>query len=183
MMHKWRWLILLLIVAGLVVQVLFDPLAGVFNEMRVLLYRQELPMAKARWEKAMLNDYQVDVRGSVPLNCVFAARLITRQGKLVEVQRLDLQPGLTPVVLGGSLDTERPGCKIVDLTIPQVLNDLSELLQQTDPARTEINILFDPQFGYVKHYGVGILHSEGLFSPGIGDCCSSFDFANFQTLQ
>jgi hypothetical protein len=51
MKPKWRWLVLVLVVvAGLVVEVLCDPLQWAINSTRIAWYRIELPLARVRWE-------------------------------------------------------------------------------------------------------------------------------------
>jgi hypothetical protein len=82
---------MLLIIAGVIVDIMFAPFSMLFNIIRVELYRQQLPAAKARWEQAGLLNYQVDVHGRGTWS-YYDGRLISREGRLVEIQPLQLAP-------------------------------------------------------------------------------------------
>ena len=174
------WIIFWLII-GLSVQVLFDPLAGVLNTMRILLYRFELPLAQARWQNAGLAEYQVDVHGSIPLDCLISVRLITREGKLEKAQNISFVRGPKTEVWGDYINMNNPGCDINNITIPGTFQQVSDLLKDINPLETEVNISLNLEYGYVTYFEMGTLHSRGILVPGMADCCSHFYFDNFET--
>lgn len=173
---------MVLISIGLVVQVLFDPLQWGINVVQIVRYRIELPMAMARWEKAGVTGYQIEVRGGYPLECTVTARLIVREGEGIEAQELPRFPSPAPQVLVGTA-TGWPDCQAQDYTVPQVLDYLDEVIRSVDPSFTQVKISFDRQYGYVRWFEINSGYRLGLLTPGVGDCCSRFDFENFEALK
>jgi hypothetical protein len=180
--------ILLLLAGLLLAEVLVDPVSRLVNAWTVANLRRELPQARARWESAGLADYQVDVRGAVPLGCLVAVRLVTRQGRLAEIQELPLDPGATPQALWTtpvppeSLASATPapmGCNYPEYTIPQTFDTLA---RELDQFGGQIKIIFDPQYGYITHWEENSNYGVGLLNNDWSECCVRFDYSNFTVL-
>lgn len=181
MIRKWRWLVVILILAaGLVVEVLYDPLQWAINSTQIAWYRIELPLARRRWERAGITDYQVEVRGGPAMGCNIAARLTYHQGELVEAEGLPLWPDFAPDYVLSPTLSEQLGCELGEFAVPQVFDELEILLGRVHPASTQVKISFNWRYGYVTHYEVNDGYRLGLFTPGVGECCYHYDFENFE---
>ena len=132
MKRKWFLLVIALIAAGWILWQKFD------NQLRLALYRVELPMARARWESAGISDYQIVVRGGdfdAPCS-IYLTLLSVRQNEEVDYDANNVHGN----------------CSLSDFTIPRVFDYLESEVQKAKPDFTRLRISINWKYGFVDHY-------------------------------
>ncbi len=178
----------IVLLIGIILQILFDPLASAKQALEISRVRNELPEARAKWDVQKIADYSFEVRGYAPLACVPSALIEVRNGVVVQVEIKDFLSGDSPPKfippeewatpsLGGQIFL----CDYANFTMPQVFDFLEQLLEMD--ASSILQVDFDPKYGFINYFGFGSLVSKGLLSPRIGDCCSWFSIEKIQVLE
>jgi hypothetical protein len=165
---------LVLLCALVIVQCLFDPLSWLGNIFRTEMTRRELPGARTRWHSRGITDYSLDVEGFVPLACTIDATLTVEEGKLAAVMSR-----------GVPVEADRwddPFCSYSQLVIPSMFGEVERWLGDIDPAMDSLEVSFDPEFGYITHYGHRSCYRRGILNPVCSDNHVWFTFTNFQPI-
>lgn len=178
----------IVLLIGIAIQILFDPLASAKHALEIWRVRNELPEARAKWDAQKIADYSFEVRGYVPLACLASALIEVRNGAVVQVESRDFLPGDSPTKLLPPEEWGTPSlggqifpCNYANFTMPQVFDFLDQLLERD--ASSILQVDFDPNYGFITYFSFGSLVPKGVLSPRIGDCCSWFSIENFQVLE
>ncbi len=168
------WIILII---GLVIEILFDPLSSLAGLSESLEARVGLPLARARWNSQGIVHYKFDIRGSVPLVCMFGGNVEVRDDTVIHTgQRSDAQlaPGFKDVKFP-------PICNHRIYTMPLLFDEIERWLRESPSSVSRIS--FDLKYGFVSGFYFGSSGGWGLLSPAISDCCGGFRIENFQVLD
>jgi hypothetical protein len=179
---KKVWLILLL---GLMIEVLFDPLSRILNFSENIQARVGLPHARAKWDAQKVNHYKFDIRGFIPLQCFFSGNIEVKEGKVVSTEmrsEADKDPfvGLGTMLSEGSANSPFL-CNYHNYTVPHLFDELQRWSQESPSYITRIS--FDSKYGFISDFGFGFSGGRGLLSPEISDCCGGFTIENFEVLD
>ena len=167
----------------LLLEILFDPLSFVGNIVKANQVRGDLPTARARWEARGITDYTIEVEGFVPLTCVYAASLTVKQGVLVNVLARSMPFDETAPWISVSQEKwDDPQCSYTNLLIPEIFKRVEQDLKEIDPWDAELKVAFDPEYGFITHYELNYGYGHGLLSPAISECCTRYEFRNFQPI-
>ena len=168
------WIVLLI---GLVIEVLFDPLSSIIDASESIQARVGLPRARAKWEAQNIAYYsfEISVRSRM---CILDARMEVRNEEVVQINLIDLfgagevlEEPLPPSEWATSF------CNYTNFIVPRFFDELEQSLQYVS------RISFDIKYGFISKVHFGSPGGWGLFSPRIFDCCSSFEIDNFQVLD
>lgn len=181
--------IILVLLIGLIIQVLFDPLGSIEHSGQVVKARILSTSARAKWDAQKIADYSFEIRGYAPLACIVSALIEVRNGVVVQVELMDFVPGDSPTSFLPPEEWANSSyfsdqiflCDHANFTIPQIFDLLEELLEME--AASILRVDFDPKYGFTTYFRFGSFVPNGLLSPRIGDCCSEFRIENFQVLE
>jgi len=168
---------LVFILAGFVIQILFDPLSSFVDLGENLQARIGLPAARKKWESQKVTYYKFDIQGYVPFVCMFGGNIEVRDGIVIHTgPRSDdrLTPNLTIL-------KEPPLCNYQIYTMPQLFDELERWLRETPFSVSEVS--FDPEYGFVSGFGFGNCGGRGLLNPIVSDCAGGFTIENFQVVD
>ena len=169
--------VLVFILAGFVIQILFDPLSDFFRLGESLQARIGLPAARKKWELQRVTHYKFDIQGYIPLVCMFGGNVEVKDGIVIHTgPRSDarLTAGLTGI--------ENPSiCNYKTYTMPLLFDELERWLRESPLSVSEIT--FDLKYGFISNFGFGSFGGRGLLNPIISDCCGGFSIENFQVLE
>ena len=169
--------VLIILLAGIVLQILFDPLSGFSSLSENLQARIGLPFAHRKWESQGITHYSFDIQGSVPLVCMFGGNIEVQDGVIIRTSvRSDgqLSPALTAI-------KDPPLCNYQIYTIPLLFDELERSLHESPLSVSQIS--FDPKYGFITRLGFGNCGGRGLLSPIVSDCHAGFTIENFQVLD
>lgn len=169
--------VLVFILAGIVTQILFDPLSDFFRLSESLQARIGLPSARRKWESQNIAHYTFDIQGYVPLVCLFGGNIEVKDGLVVHMgPRSDgrLTPNLT-------LIEDPPLCNYQIYTMPLLFDELERWLRESPLSVSQIS--FDPKYGFISSFHFGSSGGRGVLSPTISDCCGGFTIENFRVLE
>lgn len=162
------------------VQLLFDPFTDLKHQGERLQAQMNLPAARQKWEAKNITHYRFDIRGYVPLACLFDGGIEVRDGLVIPGPRSDagkmdglLSPGFSSV-------KDPPLCNVQGYTIPGFFNLVADWLAQSPSSVTKVT--FDPEVGFITSFSFGSPGGKGLLSPTVSDCCGFFIIENFQVL-
>jgi hypothetical protein len=165
---------LVLLCALVIMQCLFDPLSWLGSIFRAEVIRRELPGARTRWHSRGITGYRLDVEGSIPLACTIDATLTVHEGELAAV-----------VSHGAPVETDRwddPFCPYSRFLISSMFEEVERRLGDIDLSMDSLEVRFDPEFGYVTHYGHRSCHRRGVLNPVCSDNYVWYRFTNFQPI-
>jgi len=176
--NKKVWVILLM--AGLVIEFLFDPFSSLLNVSENIQARVGLPSAQTRWDAQMINHYKFDISGSIPLVCSFNGNIEVRDRKVVNLgKRSDADSDVFFLSEG---EANLPAlCDYRTYTVPLLFDELQRWLQESPLSITRIS--FNAKYGFISRVRVGSPGGWGLLSPRIFDCCTNIEIQNFQVLR
>lgn len=170
--------VLLLLV---LIQALFDPLTELQHLAERLQARLDLPAASQKWKAKGITHYRFDIRGSVPLVCIFGGGIEVRDGMTTpEPPSNEGEPGAM-LFPGFSRAKDPPLCNNQNYTMPGLFKVVEDWLAQSPASINEIS--FDPEYGFISSFSFGTPGGNGLLSPTISDCCGFFTIENFQVLD
>ena len=164
-----------------VVQILFDPLADLQHLKERLQAQMFLPAARQKWETKGITHYQFDIRGSVPLVCIFGGGIEVRDGLVIPGPRSDAAKFNSMLSPGLSKAEDPPLCNDQNYTMPGLLDLVEVWLAQSTSSITEVS--FDPEYGFISSFSFGDPGGKGLFSPTVSECCGGFIIENFLVLK
>lgn len=175
------WIVLII---GLGIQILFDPLSSILNFSGNLQARVGLPTARDKWEAQNITHYSFEIVTGINSMCIASARVEVRDGKVVQVNRKDfLETGKVsekPLPRESWANPYYPDvffCDYADLTFPNLFDRVGQSLEFVS------RISFDAKYGFVSLVRWGSPGGRGLLSPRIWDCCSGFSIEKFQVLE
>ena len=170
----------LLLLAGLVIEVLFDPVSHLVDLSENIQARVSLPGARTRWDAQKINHYKFDISGSIPLVCSFNGNIEVRDGKVVNAgKRSDADSDV--FFLSDGEANLPPLCDYHTYTMPLLFDELQRWSQESPSSITRIS--FDSKYGFISDFGFGFSGGRGLLSPRISDCCGGFKIENFEVLD
>ena len=172
----------LILFVGLIIHALFDPLAILRNQIERNKLQKELTTAKAIWDSQNITDYSYEMIYWIPLWGECGAKIMVRQGKIIEVveQRhggIDLEFP-EPVILDKE-DWDKDFCHYSNFTIPEVF----EAVQGKVNIKITIGAAFDPENGFVTWYYGNQNVNHGILHTFVTESEFSYRFNNFQNLD
>lgn len=169
--------VLIVILAGFVIQILFDPLSGFMSLGETLQARIGISGARKKWEAQRITHYTFDIQGYVPLVCMFGGNIEVKDGVVIHTSpRSDGQ--LTPNL---TILKEPSLCNYQIYTMPELFHELERWLREAPLSISEIS--FDPEYGFISSFGFGNCGGLGLLNPIVSDCSGGFTIENFQVLD
>lgn len=145
--------VLITLLAGIVLQILFDPLSSILHWGESFQARMGLPLARRRWELQEIGHYRFDIKGFVPLACMFGGSVEVEDGKVVRTSpSSDTGTDRNPFLDSGFLAREDfPAiCNVENYTISRLFDEV-ERFSPSDIAK----ISFDPDYGFVSSFEFG----------------------------
>ena len=180
-------MIVIILLVGVIIQVLFDPISSVRHLLLVSQVRTELPQMRAKWESLGIDDYTFEIQGIAPLICQPFAIVEVRDGAVVKVETKDFLLADSPAQ---NLPPEKWAdpdwgeenflCSYYHFTMPQIF-DLVEVTLQNYPSSI-MQAEFDLGYGFVSDFNYGLYVGRGLLRPKVSECCNNFSIRNFQPL-
>ena len=169
--------VLIILLAGFVIQILFDPLSSFLHYRESLQARIGLPAARKKWESQRVTHYRFDIQGYVPLVCMFGGNIEVKDAAVVHTgPRSDSR--LTPEL---TATEDPPICNYKTYTMPLLFDELEQWLRESPLSVSQIS--FDPKYGFISSFHFGSSGGRGLLNPTISDCCGGFTIENFQVLD
>ena len=173
-----------IVIVGLVVQFLLDPLSRLQNMSENAEARLGLPLARARWQAQNITNYSFELGTGFGGICMPSARIEVKQGKVVQVYPKDIwQSGRiskTPLPRSKWASSHYADvflCDYANFTMPQIFDEVERSLRHAS------KISFDAKYGFVSGVRWGSPGGRGLLDPKISDCCTSLGIQNFQLLE
>jgi len=176
--------VLIVILAGFVFQILFDPLSSFIHLGESLQARVFISHARQKWESHEITHYRFDIRGYAPLVCLFGGNIEVQDGKVVHKgPRSDTGTEQNPFLDAGfsNLENLPPICNYKNYTVPLLFDELERWLHDSPSSITQIS--FDPEYGFISSFGFGDCGGRGLLNSIISDCAGGFTIENFQVLD
>jgi hypothetical protein len=164
------------------IEILFDPLAWMFNVEVVQKLRREIPAAKNHWQSYGIKDYDVDVKGFVPLICIIDATLSVRNNQLVAVMirnPLEKAPVMEPLE---PINWDVSFCSYKKLLVSEMFERVEQDLNRINVVEEALKVEFDPVYGFVKSYSFVTGYRHGIFNPVIADGNVWYEFSNFRPI-
>jgi len=181
------WIIPLLLVTGILVQVLYDPVSSVKHSLLVSRAHTDLPQARARWESLGIADYSFEIQGSAPMICQPSAIIEVGNKVVIKVETKNFLPEDSPARLLPPEKWADPDwgdevflCSYFHFTMPQFFDLVDDTLRNFPSSI--MNLDFDPQYGYVSQFKFGTYVGYGLARPRLSNCCNTFEIRNFRVL-
>jgi hypothetical protein len=164
------------------IEILFDPLAWMFNVEVVQKLRREIPAAKNHWQSYGIKDYDIDVKGFVPLVCIIDATLSIRNDLLVAVMIRNPLEKASILELLEPTSWEASFCPYKKLLVPEMFERVEQDLDKINIAEEALKVEFDPVYGFVKSYSFVTGYRHGIFNPVIADGNVWYEFSNFRPI-
>ena len=187
-MKRSKQYLVVVVLAGILIQILFDPISSAKHSLLISSVRAELPQARARWDASGIEDYRFEIQGGTPLLCQLKARIEVRSNLVVQVEALDPfseneSAQILPPEKWADPDwgEEVFLCSYYHFTMPQIF-DLVEVTLRNYPSSI-IDAEFDPAYGFVTNFEYGLYVGKGLLRPKVSECCSRFVIRDFQVLD
>jgi hypothetical protein len=176
-----RWRVGGILLFFVLLQLLFNPFSSLQHAGNRLQARLYLPSARQKWDAQGIHHYRFDIRGSVPLVCIFGGGIEVRDGVVIPV--VPSNAGESGAMLYASFpEIEAPPlCNVQNYTMSGLFN-LVETWQAESPSSIT-QISFDRQYRFISSFSFGNPGGSGLLSPTVSDCCGFFVIENFQILD
>jgi len=166
------------------IEFLCAPFSLALNIIEVYRLKRDLAVAKANWQTQAVQDYDITVRGYVPLACVYNASLTVKEGTLAAVRvgrgLLIDDPPLTKLLEKDGWDNGL--CSYSQLTVAGMFEKVEENLRTINPLEAEIVVEFDSEIGFITKYEYNYGYPGRLLGPVVGDCCIWYKFGNFSPI-
>jgi hypothetical protein len=165
-------------------ELLFDPLAWTKNVGTAAQIRAALPLARSRWQAWGIADYDLEVKGFVPLSCMLAARLKVRNHDVaaVEARQTPWDEHLPWEPVAQS-QWDLPFCSYAQLTVAHLFEKVERSLAEADLSVDALEVQFDPIYGFVTSYNYRSGYRQGLLNSVFSECCVWFAFSHFQEVD
>ncbi len=173
-----------LLLIGILIQVLFDPISSVRHDWEISRVRAEFPNAHAKWDSQKITDYTFEIKTLEPFVCQPHAMIEVKNDVVARVETISnagLQ--LLPPYQWADADwgNEVFLCDYANFTMTQIFSLLDSALHNDSSVILQAD--FDPEYGFVARYSYGLFVGHGLLSPKISECCGGFSISNFEPLQ
>lgn len=175
----------ILLLIGILIQFLYDPISSARHALEVSNARDQLPQARAKWGSSGITDYTFEIRGDARSICQPSAIIQVKNDIVVKVETKDfssedaLPQRLSP---GQWADPDWGNeiflCNYNHFTVTRIFTLVAQTLQNFPSSLLQAD--FDPAYGFVTNFRYGIYIGYGLLRPQIGDCCSEFNIRNFK---
>ena len=166
------------------IELLFDPLAWIQNINHVAQIRAELPAAASRWQAQGIEDYDIQVKGFVPLSCMIEAVLTVRSNELAAVMKRKIPWDETsPWEPAPSKDWDAPFCSYRQLAVSAMFERVRQNLAAADLSMDALEVKFDPTYGFVASYDHRTGYRQGFLNPAVSECCVWYTFSNFRAFD
>ena len=179
---------IVILLLGIAVQVLYDPISSAKHSLMVSNVRAELPQARAKWDASGITDYTFEIQGDARSICQPSAMIEVRNNVVVRVETKDFSSVDSPAQLLPPEQWADPDwgeevflCSYFHFTMPQIFDLLDETLQNYPSSIMQAD--FDSQYGFVTNFRFGIYAGYGLLRPRLDNCCNEFSIQNFQPLN
>ena len=161
-------------------QVLYDPISSAKHVLTISSVRDQLPQARAKWEKLKITDYTFEIIGDARSICKPSARIEVENDVVVKVELLNTNSQVLPPDQWADPDWGHEVflCNYNHFTMPQIFELVEQTLQNFPSSILQAD--FDSEYGYVTSFEYGIFVGYGLARPQISHCCNVFRIQNFQ---
>jgi len=174
----------ILLLIGILIHVLFDPISSVKHNLEILRVHNKSPNAREKWDAQKIANYRFEIQGAVPLICLPHAVIEVRNHAVVKVETITAE-GLRSLSPDKWSDPDWGEevflCDYSNFTMTQFFG-LIDRAFQNDPS-VILSADFDPDYGFVATYSYGLFVGHGLLSPKISECCGEFSISKFEPLQ
>ena len=178
--NKTVWIVLVIL---LVIQILFDPLSPLVYWSKNFQARVRLSPSRHKWESQGITHYKFDIRGYVPLVCIFGGSVEVKDEEVIHTgPSSDVISQADPFLDMGFRRMENPFlCNYQNYTITKLFDEIERYKKESPSIISGIS--FDPKYGFISGFGFGSSGGKGLLSPRISDCCGGFSIRNFHVLD
>ena len=171
---KTIWIVLL---AGLVIEILFDPITNLLQWGRSVQARAILPSAHRKWDSQGITNYSFHIQGAIQNTCLFGGSVEVKDGQVIHTS-VDHS---TDLDLGFSRRDDPPLCNYRNYTMPGLFDEIQRSVDQWPSSTAHIS--FDREYGFISHYRFSSCGSHGLLSVRLFDCSGGFTVTKFQALD
>jgi len=188
---KMVFRVFLILVVALVVIVFFNPFVGLiikYNEIEIATAQEELPIARAKWEKQDIGHYSFEIRATNHV-CFAKARVEVRDEKVVQVDVtgdmfIDTPPvRLSPSLwINGNFPIDAFSCHYAPLTMIYLFDKAEQYLNISD-SRCLVKVSFDKIYGFVSRARLQIPPYGRMAHYNFDGCFIGFDVENFEVLD
>ena len=176
-----------ILLVGVLIQILYDPISSTRHALTVSRVRTELPQAHAKWDTKGVTDYSFELIGNARSICKPSAIVEVRRGEVVKVETKNFTEDSASQLL--SMDKwadpdwgeEVFLCSYFHFTMPQFFDLVDETLRNYPSSIMQAE--FNPKYGFVSHFKFGIYVGYGLARPKLSNCCNEFEIHDFQVLS
>jgi hypothetical protein len=174
-------MLLLFLLLGMALLNPIPLLSDIFN---IVGARAELPHAMGRWKTQGVSDYQINVKGYVPLVCLIDGVLTVHDGHLTQVLlRENTRIPEAPLHPTAPDQWDRPGCSYQDLSVGAMFERVDAILQEIGPFCAPLAIKFDETMGYITEYRFGRSSRGSMLEPRVSDCCTWIEFSDLTVIS
>jgi len=177
-----------LLFAGILIQILYDPISSVKHSLLISTVRAEFPQARAKWDSSGITDYTFEIQGVAPLICQPSAIVEVRGGVVFKVETKDLlsEDSHAQILPPGKWADPDWGeevflCSYHHFTMPRIFDLVEGTLQNYPSSIMQAD--FDPEYGFVSSFRYGLYVGYGLLRPRVSECCNDLFLKNFQQLR
>jgi hypothetical protein len=179
---------IIILLVGILVQVLYDPISSARHSLRIISVRNQFPRERAKWESFGITDYRFEIQGNGRSICKPSAIVEVRNELVVRVETQDFSSSDSTTQFLSPDQWADPGwgdevflCNYNHFTMARIFDLLDSTLQDFPSAIMQAK--FDPKYGFLSDFSFGIYIGYGLLRPQISDCCNMFSIRNFQRLK
>lgn len=167
-----------------VLEILFAPISIAGNFAQKSKLQRQLVKAQQLWDSNGSESYKIKVRGAEPMLCLYAAVITVQRGQIVTVESREALVETSEYQVVPKEKWNNPfGCDYTQFTISQVFAAVHGALENTDPLTQRPEITFDTENGYVTHYQINYYREGLLTAVQISDCCSWYEFSDYEPLK
>ena len=181
----------LILIVVFVVIIFFNPFVGIiikYNEIKVTSARDELPIARAKWEEQNIDHYSFEIWATNHV-CIASARVEVRNEKVVQVYvTRDMFVDIPPVRLSPSLwinenfPIDAFSCHYAPLTMTYLFDKAEQILNYSGEYCL-VDFSFDRLYGFVSKAILQYRPYGRLTGPRVEACTVGFRIENFQVLD
>jgi hypothetical protein len=179
---------IVILLIGLVIQVLYDPISSARHSLMVANVRAELPQVRAKWDASGITDYTFEIQGDARSVCQPSAMIEVRNNSVVKVEAKDFTSDDSPAQILPPEQWSDPDwgeevflCSYLHFTMPQFFDMVDETLMYYPSSI--MHAAFDPVYGFPSKFSFGIYAGYGLLRPKLDNCCNEFYIQNFEIIH
>jgi hypothetical protein len=175
----------IVLLLGVLIQVLYDPLSSAKHSIEVSRMRAEIPKSLAKWKSQGITSYTFEITGNAPSICRVSARIEVKNDAVARVETKDFSLENSPAQLLSPDKWADPDwgdevflCNYAHFTMTRIFDLLDRTLR--DNPSTILQVGFDSNYGFITFFHYGLYSGHGLLSPQISDLSNSLRIRNFQ---